>query len=181
MNRINSLCGENVYSPVHLRRKLRDHFGDNIIITDIVGKSSAVTLMEAAKSILQTFYNRPKHENHEDEKKAIIKAAAQLIKSDVPSLTGEKDVYPTAKDIGSTEANLSFIPDSLKLFMRNLCGEKNQRFKSVFHRSGNYAAYQTPDSCITPANRTWRSAPSQLCFPIFGIYLKHSWILLFLL
>lgn len=121
--------GENAYGPVHLKRKLRDHFVDNIIITDIVGKSSVVTLRETAKSILQTFYNRPQNDNHEDEKKAIIKAAAQLIKSDVQSLTGEKEVYPTAKDIGSTEANLRFIPDSLKLFLRNLCGEKNNDLK----------------------------------------------------
>lgn len=85
-------------------------------------------MRETAKSILQPFYNRPKNENHEDEKKAIIKAAAQLLKSDVQSL-GEKGVYPTAKDIGSTEANLRYIPDSLKLFLRNLCGEKNNDLK----------------------------------------------------
>lgn len=38
------------------------------MITDIVRKSSDVTLRETAKSNLQTFYN----ENHEDERKAII-------------------------------------------------------------------------------------------------------------
>lgn len=71
----------------------------------------------------------PKNENPEDEKKAIIKAAAQFIKSDVQSLTGEKEIYPTAKDIGSTEASLRFIPDILKMFLRNLCGEINNDSK----------------------------------------------------
>lgn len=73
VNKINNLWGENVYSPDHLKRKLRHQFCVNIIITNIVGKSSVVTLRKTAKSILQTFYNRPKNENHEDEKKAIIR------------------------------------------------------------------------------------------------------------
>lgn len=58
VNNINNLCGENFYSPVHLKRKLRDHFGDNIIISDIVGKSSVVTFRETAQSILQMFYTQ---------------------------------------------------------------------------------------------------------------------------
>lgn len=70
VNKINNLWGENVYSLDHLKRKLRHQFCVNIIITNIVGKSSVVTLRKTAKSILQTFYNRPKNENHEDEKRA---------------------------------------------------------------------------------------------------------------
>lgn len=39
---------------------LRDHCGDYIIITDIFEKYSVFTLRKTEKSILQTFYNRPK-------------------------------------------------------------------------------------------------------------------------
>jgi hypothetical protein len=129
VNMMNDFCAETVYSPVHLKRKLKDHFGDNIIITDINGKSSVVTLRETAKSILQAFYSRPKNEDPEDQKKAIILAAAQLIKSDVQSLKGERDVYPTAREIGSIEANLNFVPQSLQLFLQNLSAEKKSDLK----------------------------------------------------
>lgn len=45
--------------------------------------------------------------------KAITKAAVQLIISDVQQLTGEKEVFPTAKDNRPIYANLSFVLGSL--------------------------------------------------------------------
>lgn len=75
---MNNLCGETVYSPVHLRRNLRDHFGDNIIITDIVGKSSVVTLRETADSILETFYSRPDRPKNENPEGMKRKASSKL-------------------------------------------------------------------------------------------------------
>lgn len=45
---------------------------------------------------------------------------------------GEKGVYFIVKDIGFMEVNFRYILDSLKLFLRNLCGEKNNDLKGFF-------------------------------------------------
>lgn len=38
------LCGENAYSPRYMKKKLMDHFEDEIIIFDKYGTSGVVTL-----------------------------------------------------------------------------------------------------------------------------------------
>ena len=45
-------CGDLAYSPNFLRRCLKDHFKDDIIITEKRGKAGVVTLRPAAISIL---------------------------------------------------------------------------------------------------------------------------------
>ncbi|CAC5395350.1 unnamed protein product [Mytilus coruscus] len=69
VNKMNELCGEQAYSSVYMKKKLRNHFGENIIITDICGKISAVTLRDTATCVLQEFYQRPTHQNPDDEKR----------------------------------------------------------------------------------------------------------------
>jgi hypothetical protein len=52
--------------------------------------------------------------------KAIILAEAQLIKkvTELQLLKEERDVYPTAREIESIDANLNFLPQNLQLFLR---------------------------------------------------------------
>lgn len=47
-------CNNNeAYTAVHMKRKIKEHFGDKIVITEMHGKSNVVTFRETAKSILQ--------------------------------------------------------------------------------------------------------------------------------
>jgi hypothetical protein len=39
-----------------MKRKIKEHFGDEIVITEMHGKSNVVTFRITAKSILQQFY-----------------------------------------------------------------------------------------------------------------------------
>ncbi|CAG2255699.1 unnamed protein product [Mytilus edulis] len=55
VDKMNDSCGEQAYSSVYLKKKLNNHFKDNILITDISGKSSIVTLRDNATTILQNF------------------------------------------------------------------------------------------------------------------------------
>ena len=67
------------YGHTHMKARLKEHFGDQILITEINGKSNVVTFRSTAETILQEFHVR-QNDNPEEEKKHIIKAAAQLIK-----------------------------------------------------------------------------------------------------
>ncbi|CAG2207157.1 unnamed protein product [Mytilus edulis] len=85
VEKMDEMCDGNAYSQMYLKKRLKQHFGDEIIITDIPGRKSVVTLRETVTCILQDYYQRPSNLNPDDEK-SFIKAAAKLIKSDIRSV-----------------------------------------------------------------------------------------------
>ena len=60
-----------------MKDKLKEHFGDELGITEISGKSSIVTLKTTAASILHNFYCHSKLEDCNADKLRIIKTAAK--------------------------------------------------------------------------------------------------------
>ena len=80
----NNLKGSEIqaYSYTHMKSKLKEHFGNRIIQTEINGKPNVVTFRSTAKAILQDFYAHRKADP-ETEKKRIIETAAKLIKDDI--------------------------------------------------------------------------------------------------
>ncbi|CAC5381111.1 unnamed protein product [Mytilus coruscus] len=87
------ICGEKAYSVVHMKKRLQTHFGSDIIITEINGKSNIVTFRRTTSSILNKFYRRPSSKSPEDEKLSMIETAAKLIKADIMSLKDSKSIY----------------------------------------------------------------------------------------
>lgn len=65
------------------------------------------------------------------ENQKIIKNAAKLIKSDVVKIPGNKDVYPTADDLGNMELQKSFLPESLTVMLKEWFTDKNHELKMV--------------------------------------------------
>ena len=83
------------YSAVYMKEKLQEHFGDKIVITTIKNKANVVTLRKTATSIINEFYQNPKHSDVEAEKAKIIATAAQLIKSEIKNLEAASNHYPS--------------------------------------------------------------------------------------
>ena len=48
------------YGHTHMKARLKEYFGDQIIITEINGKSNIVTLRSTAECVLQEFHDRQK-------------------------------------------------------------------------------------------------------------------------
>ncbi|CAC5403501.1 unnamed protein product [Mytilus coruscus] len=167
VNKMNELCGEQAYSSVYMKKKLRNHFGENIIITDICGKISVVTLRDTASCVLQEFYQRPTYQNPDDEKLAIIEAAAKLIKSDIQSLKGDKENYPLASDVSSLKSNLEYVPEILSYLLETMFAEKDSKMKIA---SIGQAIIQASRPCVL-------IAPLQIGL---GIQLHHNFASCFL-
>nr|XP_054767556.1 uncharacterized protein LOC129274841 [Lytechinus pictus] len=108
------------YSKVYMKKKLQNHFGKRIIITEINGKQDVVTFRDTASSILVGFHKQSKNDSPELEKKRIIETAAKLIHSDVKFQETKRGVYSSPADISSTSVALDFIPDTLKLLLMNM-------------------------------------------------------------
>ncbi|WAR20764.1 hypothetical protein MAR_014738 [Mya arenaria] len=79
-------CGDEAFGTVHLKQKLREHFGDSIIITDLSGKRNVVTLRHTASSILHDFYKQQDNNGSEEKKRSIIETAANEKKPKTASI-----------------------------------------------------------------------------------------------
>ena len=74
------------YGYTLMKARLKEYFGDQIIITDIINeKSNVVTLRSTAECVLQQFHDR-QEDDPDMEKILLIKKAAKLIRNDIKSV-----------------------------------------------------------------------------------------------
>ena len=59
---------EKAYSAVYMKAKLKEHFGDKIVVTNLHKKANVVTFHHTVSSIISKFYCQPKKEFCEAEK-----------------------------------------------------------------------------------------------------------------
>jgi len=64
------------YSFPHMQQKLKEHFGEKIILAEINGKPNVVTFRNTANAVLHDFYSH-RDFDPEKEKTRIIEAAAK--------------------------------------------------------------------------------------------------------
>ena len=121
--------GGEAFCPKYMRQKLEQYFGDQILITDSIGRPSVVTLRETAASILYEFQQRPKDQDSDSEKLSIIKTAANLLKSEMKSVETNRDAYPSSSNMSSLQYNLEYIPESLRILLKLLFAEKKADLK----------------------------------------------------
>lgn len=108
------------YSSKHMKRRLQEQFGDEVIIAEIDGKPNVVTLRSTAEKILHDFYFLPKKDDPEAEKIRLIETAAKLIKNDIKICSTAYDSYPTSDQMESVQRNIEYLPVTLQLFLQNL-------------------------------------------------------------
>ena len=102
-----------------MKKKLLDRYGDQIIVTEINGKSNVVTFRRTAAPILHDFYDKQRMEHAESETMRIIGTAAKLIKSDIKSMVTSSDSYPNKEHLSSADV-LQFLPKSLHRLLQLL-------------------------------------------------------------
>lgn len=107
------------YSVKHMKRKLEEHFGDKILITEVNGLPNVVTFKATASSILSVFFNSSETDDC-DKNLRLVKTVAQFLKSDIKGIKTSKDTYPSFSDLSSVHHNLAYIPESLKLLLQEL-------------------------------------------------------------
>ena len=99
-----------------MKQKLKEYFGEDVVIAEINGINDVVTLKLKANNILQDFYKTQRCANEEEEKTRLIIAAAKIIKSEIKSIFISKNYYPKSSEI-SVEETINYLPESLKHFL----------------------------------------------------------------
>lgn len=106
------------YSYSYMKKRLKEHFGEKIIYTQMDGKPNMITMRTTAKMVLQDYYDTQKKEtNTNEEKIKLVKAAEKLIKQYIKDIKLFNESYPNVDDIESPEAAVRILPDTLRLLL----------------------------------------------------------------
>ena len=108
------------YSNVYMKKKILEHFGTRILISTVDGKSNVVTFTDTASSILNQYHVEARSADPEKEKAQLLCAAAKLLKNDIKGLQTNKDDYDVLEKLSTTSEAVNFVPDSLRLFLREI-------------------------------------------------------------
>ena len=130
INKMAGLCDE-PYCFTHMNKKILDHFGDTVIITELDGKHNVVTFKDKADAILHSFYHRNNKQDVESEKRALIKTAENLIMSDIKSICDTKEEYPNPEKLKSIDTYSDFVPDSLQSLLKQIINHRNSEKKII--------------------------------------------------
>ena len=128
--RMQSLCGEKAFTTKWMKQRLQEHYGDRIVMSDKQGRKDVITFKETASDMLHNFYLSAVN-NEQEEKRKIIKSAAEIIRNDICALELDKDIYPAAADISQLQKNLEIVPESLQFFLRTVAQEKLPNLKTA--------------------------------------------------
>lgn len=117
------------YSSIYMKKKLKEHYGSSIIITEINGKANVVTLKGTATSILQEFYGQSKIEDTRQKELRIIETAAKLLRNEIKDMDANKTEYPAPAELESTQFHVDFLPEAVDVFFRTMFKTQNSDVK----------------------------------------------------
>ena len=89
-----------------MKRRLLDHYGERVIISEVKGKVDIITLRSTTSIILKKFYILPYSKDPEIQKLRVIETAAKLIKT----VETRRYVYHSAEAISTPEKCLACLP-----------------------------------------------------------------------
>lgn len=108
------------YGNQYLKEMLVRRYGRSIFVTEGQGVKNIVTFREKTCQILRDYYKSPQEDDEEAQKRAIIKTAAKLIRSDIKETVAPMgDTYPTPSELKLTAA-LDYVPASLRFLLQHL-------------------------------------------------------------
>jgi len=112
---------DDVYTTKRLRQKLRDHFGDKVIFTELSGLSTIVCFRETADQIIHDLWAKGKRKNKDEERAALVKAAATILREEIRSVPYDNEKY---RSDGSNVDEDSRIPPLFRTFVNALTESK---------------------------------------------------------
>lgn len=108
-------------SEKNLKIKLKKKYENNIVVTEIPGKSAVVCFKKNCEQLVSDEWLKHKDNRTntpEEERISILKAAARILKEDIRGMVCKLDEYPSCDHVKS--GGNSFFPDSLNVFFDEL-------------------------------------------------------------
>lgn len=114
---------ENVYSNIHLKRLISQHYGENVILTT-KHKQAVFSFRDSLQDVLTDSWYTKRQQSNVKERDRIIEAAVAIIRQDIQSQVYEIDEYPSYDCIERGGDDL--VPESLRMFTDLLTSRRNQ-------------------------------------------------------
>ena len=119
-------CESEAYSNIHMKTKLIKLYGDEILFAQSPNQVDVITLKKTATTILHDFYKQPRNLDTKAEKLWVIKAAADIIHSDIKSMASSREEY---LDSTTIENHRNYIPETLRQFLEQVIRKKDESLK----------------------------------------------------
>lgn len=144
------LDGQTGYTTKYL--KMLDHYGDNIIITEVPGKNSIVSFKDTAYKILHDKWYTERCKDMKLERRRIIETAAAIVGEDIRLSVHECDTYPSV--ISLEEMDDDIIPETLKAFVDGVIKPRSKLAENIIWKRLSIQqamiAATKPHSLISP-------------------------------
>lgn len=116
------------YTDHYLKSKLCDYFQDRLVVHNVSGRKSVLCMSHTSHIVLDLWYkNREKTD--EEERKRIVRTAAQIVREDIQKMKYDCEQYPNEEDIRSGSDHL--IPETLKLFTSTVSKKKDLKTRAL--------------------------------------------------
>lgn len=131
-NELKANLSEYIPDDKTIKCRLQQHYGNDVIISTKSTSQTLVCLRRSHYDVLSEMYKQSASAGNEEEQKLnILKAAADIIRSDIRSITNDFEQYP-ASDKMFNDLDAS-IPNSLQLFLEELI-LKYKKSNSNYHK-----------------------------------------------
>ena len=131
VNRMARGSSSQTYGRQYLKDKLKDQYGDAILITEIPGKSSIVNFKGRADQILMEYWDSERESSMDSERLKFVETAAKVVRDDIRKMVYDCEKYPAA-DIRSIMKDI--LPESLKVFLRTVISSRRNPQSQTMER-----------------------------------------------
>lgn len=119
------------YSVVYMKKKVLEHFNNDIVIACVDGKADVITHKAKASVILREFFESTEMANEEEQKFRMIRAVAKILQSEIKQMLASKDTYVINDDLSSVESENDYLPDTLRCLLDELFVGCNRNVKTA--------------------------------------------------
>ncbi|KAK3919247.1 Histone-lysine N-methyltransferase EZ1 [Frankliniella fusca] len=109
------------YSSHHLKKLLKDRYGDSVIFTDFGGKNSVFCFRGKANKFVYDSWHEERNSRKESDRDRILRAAVKIINEDIRSRAYDMENYLIGGDLDEEY----LVPDSLRFFLSGLILSKS--------------------------------------------------------
>ena len=139
------------YARRYMKKKLLDHYGDDVTVIGEVRKNDIFTYRPQVSSILRQYYDKPKEVDIELQKIRLIEADVTLIQSEIKEVVPSSKLnYPSPDSLPRNNSPLH-VPPLLQLMLSKLFSGVNVDLKTAAIGQSIVQALR-PRAVLTPSH-----------------------------
>jgi len=118
-----------VYSNKHLKRKLKEKYGDHVFFAEVNGRPDVICFRDMSSYIISDKWYEERKSSTLEESERIVCTAGKLIAAAVCNMNLHCKQYPSASDITDSAGDKMshWVPHLMNLFMKELVSSNTKR------------------------------------------------------